>query len=291
MKFRIKHQTEYQYAQPASDSFAELRICPRDLPSQRVLSRRLVLTPDVPVESYIDYFGNYVEFFSVPFRHQRLSVESIAEVETLPLPEPGESLQVTVAESLQIFKSLLLNVFDYLQPTLHVPLHHVLRPIRNRFFRPKDTLGDALLGLNTWIYSHFTYRQGITDISTPLDEVIRTRQGVCQDFAHLMLSILRSSGIPARYVSGYIESVDPTLPHQSLVGTAASHAWVEVLLPGGLWWGLDPTNNQPAGERHVKVASGRDYQDIAPLRGTYKGARHQDLKVIVSVERKQPATP
>ncbi|MEM8866765.1 MAG: transglutaminase family protein, partial [Verrucomicrobiota bacterium] len=118
-------------------------------------------------------------------------------------------------------------------------------------------------------------------------EIVATRRGVCQDFAHLMLAILRSNGIPARYVSGYIEPFDPTKADSKLIGAAASHAWVEVYLPGGFWWGLDPTNNQQAGERHVILAMGRDYQDVTPMRGTYKGATDQQLNVMVSLKRSE----
>jgi transglutaminase-like putative cysteine protease len=162
--------------------------------------------------------------------------------------------------------------------------------LRKRFFREATPLREALEDLNNWIYTNFTYKPGVTNVSTPLSTVLRQRKGVCQDFAHLMLSIIRHNGLPARYVSGYIEPVDPTRPGGSeLVGAAASHAWVEVNLPNGTWWGLDPTNNQCAGERHVKVAVGRDYHDVAPLRGTFKGASNQKLQVIVSMKRKTPS--
>jgi len=129
---------------------------------------------------------------------------------------------------------------------------------------------------------------GVTDVSTPISDVVKHRRGVCQDFANLMLAILRSNGLPARYVSGYIEAFDPESGDE-MTGAAASHAWVEVYLPGGTWWGLDPTNNQVVGERHIVVAVGRDYHDVAPMRGTYKGANDQKLKVIVSLERRKAA--
>ncbi len=242
----------------------------------------------MPVDHYVDYFGNHVEFFSVPFRHQRLAVEASAEVETRPVPDLREPLEVTVAESRQIAHSQMGRLFDFLQSSDTVPLGEVLLPLNRRFCAPGATLGEALLELNSWIHSAFVYQPGVTDISTPLEKVVHQRRGVCQDFAHLMLSILRSAGLPARYVSGYIEHFDPEKIDSRLVGAAASHAWVEVYLPGGEWWGLDPTNDQPAGERHVVTAVGRDYHDVAPMRGTYKGALDQKLQVIVSLERQQP---
>jgi transglutaminase-like putative cysteine protease len=170
-------------------------------------------------------------------------------------------------------------------------LGDVLRPLKRRPLGAGATLGEVLHELNGWIHREFTYKPGVTDISTPLATVVKQRVGVCQDFAHLMLAILRTIGLPARYVSGYIEHFDPTKTDARLIGAAASHAWVEVFLPGGEWYGLDPTNNQPAGERHVVTAVGRDYHDVAPMRGTYKGMLDQKLQVIVSLQRRAAETP
>ncbi len=288
MRFRVTHRTEYAYRAPASESFAEVRVWPRDTRTQKVLQRKLTIEPRVPVDNYIDYFGNHVEFFSVPFRHPRLAVEASAEVETFPMPDVSEALAVDVAEARQLFQSQMHKLYDFLQPSDTVPLGELLRPLKRRFFAPGSTLGESLLELNGWIYKEFAYRPGVTDISTPLQKVVQQRNGVCQDFAHLMLSIVRTSGLPARYVSGYIEPYDPEKTDPALVGAAASHAWVEVFLPGGEWYGLDPTNNQPAGVRHVVTAVGRDYHDVAPMRGTYKGALDQRLQVIVSLQRTEP---
>jgi transglutaminase-like putative cysteine protease len=290
MRFHITHRTQYDYRTPASDSFAELRVWPRDTNTQKILSRQLVIEPHAPVDHYIDYFGNHVEFFSLPFRHHSLAVEASAEVETQPGPDVSEPLEVTVGEARQIFNSQMFRLFDFLQPTEAVPLGEVLRPLARKFFGPADTLGESLRDLNSWIHQHFAYQPGTTDVSTPLAQVVKHRRGVCQDFAHLMLSFVREAGLPARYVSGYIEAFDPEKTDPALVGAAASHAWVEVFLPGGWWWGLDPTNDQVAGERHVVVAVGRDYHDVAPLRGTYKGAYDQELQVMVSVKRGTPSS-
>jgi len=288
MRFRVTHRTEYAYRAPASESFAEVRVWPRDTRTQKVLQRKLTIEPRVPVDDYIDYFGNHVEFFSVPFRHQRLAVEASAEVETFPMPEVGEALAVDAAEARQLFHGQMHKLYDFLQPSDTVPLGELLLPLKRRFFAPGAALGESLHELNCWINKEFAYRPGATEISTPLQKVIQQRSGVCQDFAHLMLSIIRTSGLPARYVSGYIEPYDPETTDPALVGAAASHAWVEVFLPGGEWYGLDPTNNQPAGLRHVVTAVGRDYHDVAPMRGTYKGALDQRLQVIVSLERTTP---
>ncbi|MFT5623191.1 MAG: transglutaminase-like putative cysteine protease [Bacteroidia bacterium] len=286
MRFRVSHTTQYQYLQPASESFAEIRVWPQSNDSQKVLERKLIVEPDTVIDHYEDYFGNNVEFFSIPYRHNALTVTSVAEVETCVVTPPSYVLETPVGEARQIFNSTPYQHFEFLQPSGLVPLNqHKL--IRKRFFRQAEELGSALLSLNTWIYQNFEYQSGVTDITTPISQIVKERCGVCQDFAHLMLAILRSNGIPARYVSGYIEAYDPNLVDPEMVGAAASHAWVEAYLPGGKWWGLDPTNNQVAGERHVVVAVGRDYNDVAPMRGTYKGANDQKLNVIVSLKRKE----
>lgn len=289
MRFRVSHTTEYKYAVPASESFAELRVWPKDNASQRILSRRLLVTPQPKVDHYIDYFGNHVEFFSLPYRHNALTVTSEAEVETYEVKPPQAALEVLVGEVRQIYNSQRYQLFEFMEPSHHVPLDQHRR-IRKKFFLQEQTIGESLLALNSWIYANFEYRPGETDISTPISDIVAQRRGVCQDFAHLMLAILRSNGIPARYVSGYIEAYDPQQADPKLVGAAASHAWVEVFLPGGTWWGLDPTNNQAVGQRHIEVAVGRDYSDVAPMRGTYKGANDQNLNVIVSLERKLEST-
>lgn len=285
MRFTVTHTTRYKYRQPASESFAELRIWPQDTESQKVLERELKIEPWTPVDHYEDYFGNKVEFFSIPYRHNELSVSSVAVVETSPSPKLDSILDTPLGDARQILKNKFYQLFEFCQPTERVPLAGLDLTDGQKFFREADEIGDCLLRLNTWIYKNFTYKPGATDISTPLPMILEMRKGVCQDFAHLMLAILRSNGLAARYVSGYIEAFDPEKTDKKLIGAAASHAWVEVYLPGEHWLGLDPTNNQIVGERHVKVATGRDYDDVAPMRGTFKGAQDQKLQVMVSLER------
>ena len=287
MRFRISHETVYKYPSPASESVGELRLFPKDSPTQRVTNRVLHLDPDVPVDAFVDFFGNTVECFSIPYRHRRLRVKMTADVETFTAPPPGIAADMPFGQARRIGLQRRIDLYQYRLPTPTVPLGAVLNPLHRKFPRETVPLRRALLDLNAWINRSFAYRPGVTDISTPLAKVIETRSGVCQDFAHLMLSILRTLGLPARYVSGYIEPNDPTRADgKELIGAAASHAWVEVGLPDGTWWGLDPTNTQSAGERHVTIGVGRDYHDVAPMRGTYKGALSQKLKVIVSMKRK-----
>lgn len=287
MRFRISHETIYDYTTYASESVGELRVYPVDTPDQSVSRLSVQTEPDVPVDTFNDYFGNTVGCFSIPFRHKQLKVRMTADVETHAPPDPGPAAELPVGEARRLNRDRRIELYLFRQATRAVPLGSITDPLRRRFFREATPLREALVNLNEWIHSTFTYMPGVTDVSTPLKKVLREKKGVCQDFAHLMLSILRHNGLPARYVSGYIEPVDPTVSDgNELIGAAASHAWVEVNLPDGRWWGFDPTNNQCAGERHVKVAVGRDYHDVAPLRGTFKGASNQKLQVIVSIKRK-----
>ncbi|MEM0965199.1 MAG: transglutaminase family protein [Verrucomicrobiota bacterium] len=286
MRFSVSHTTIYRYAEPASESVAELRLCPTSDAQQTVEERQLAVDPSVPVGSFVDYWGNPVEYFAIPFRHSRLTITSTSTVETLPQDSVEFCRNVTVAEAKQILSRYSVEMIDFRRPTKLVPIGGVLRGLNSMFFREGESIVDTVTEVNHWIHDQFDYVPGATDITTPIDEVIELRKGVCQDFAHVMLSILRTGGIPARYVSGYIEPYDPTQKKGSeLVGAAASHAWVEVGLPGGRWWGLDPTNDQAAGERHIKVAIGRDYNDVAPFRGTFRGVDEQDLAVKVRIER------
>ncbi|MBC2594810.1 transglutaminase family protein [Ruficoccus amylovorans] len=288
MRFKVTHTTRYRYKTPASESYAELRVWPQNGPTQKILSHKLEITPNVPVDHYTDYFGNKVEYFSIPFRHNELSVNAVGEVETREGPDLSRVLETPIGDARQILASQPIGIFDFIQNTELVSFYRIKDKVDRPNFRDAESIGEAVHGLNTWIYENFAYSPGSTDIGTPLPTVLETRQGVCQDFAHLMLAILRMQGIPARYVSGYIEPYDPTQPGAEMTGAAASHAWVEVYLPGGHWYGLDPTNNQAAGLRHVRVACGRDYNDVAPMRGAYKGAQDQRLQVIVTLKRRRP---
>ncbi|MGE9289512.1 MAG: transglutaminase family protein, partial [Puniceicoccales bacterium] len=237
VRFSVSHTTFYKYAQPASESVAELRLCPMSGPCQLVQSRSLKVDPDVPVGSFEDYWGNSVEYFAIPFRHKTLKISSSSEVETSPQGSVDYCNDVSVAETRQIIARSSLKAIDLRRPTRMVPLGKVLRCLNKRFVRSNASIIDTALSLNEWIYKNFEYVPGATNVSTPLERVLEIRKGVCQDFAHVMLSILRTGGIPARYVSGYIEHVDPTKPGSELVGAAASHAWVEINLPGDRWWG------------------------------------------------------
>ncbi len=287
MLFNILHTTGYVYADTAMEAYLEVRLTPPARPEQDVLRHRIEFQPAAEASDYIDYFGNRTTFYSMTLRHRQLKVTNRLAVRTLPRVLPERGLALTIAEARQILKSGT-GVFDYLQPTEAIPLAGESNAWAREILWASRSLGEAIDELNKTIYREFKYRSGSTEIETPLSLIWKKREGVCQDFAHVMISVLRAARIPCRYVCGYIESepavsADPS--RKRLVGSLATHAWVEVLVPGMTWVALDPTNNQWCGEQHVTIAVGRDFLDAAPVRGTFKGSASQKLKVHVSMER------
>ncbi len=287
MLFEIVHRTDYRYGHPASEAYIEARLTPPELPGQEILAHEIAFDPASPLSTYHDYFGNEVTFYSLTHRHERLAVTNRLTVKTREVARPDDALSVSIAEARQLFSSKLTDIFDYLQPTEAVPTGSLATEWAKKHFPGDGLLGEALHALNRAVHARFQYLPGATDNSTPLETVWKQRAGVCQDFSHVMLSVLRTAGIPARYVCGYIES-DPVKPvdgRSRLVGSLATHAWVEALTPGMHWIALDPTNDQWCGTRHVTMAYGRDFSDASPLRGTFKGTGEQHLKVKVSMKR------
>ena len=293
MRFRIKHTTRYTYDPTASESFMELRLHPQTNDKQRLIRRTLTVEPETSVSHYTDFYGNTVEHFSVIHRHPSLLLISESEVETLPTDPVPEALAISVSEARQIHRSRGIGLYDFLGPSRAIVLDRQVNRLANRFFRPADHLGQSILGLLDWINRTFTYKTGSTSIDTQVGDVLRNREGVCQDFAHVMIAILRSAEIPTRYVCGYIETERERRaserPDQPLRGASESHAWVEIGLPGGYWFPVDPTNNCTAGERHVTVAAGRDFFDTSPTRGVFKGTTSHRLEVKVVMTRQTMA--
>ena len=289
MEFEITHVTHYKYGHPAAEAYGEARLTPPTLPSQTVLQHRLVIDPEVPTSDYVDHFGNRVDFFSLPFRHKQLFVSNQAVVRTHPVPLPASSLELPIGEARQILGSVMTDIFDYVQMTPVVQTTRESVQWSKKYLSGRTPLGEALQRLNEAIYNEFTYKSGATENSTPLTTVWRNKVGVCQDFAHIGLSVLRTAGLPARYVCGYIET-DPVRAADGtpkrMVGAVATHAWIEVLVPGMEWVAIDPTNRQWVNERYVAVSFGRDFRDATPLRGTFKGSGGQNMKVRVIMKRR-----
>ncbi|MBE7537910.1 MAG: transglutaminase family protein [Opitutaceae bacterium] len=290
MRFRISHRTRYRYAGAASESFMEARLTPANDAHQRLNARSFSTQPACNIHTYADYFGNQVETFSIVQRHEELLLESISDVETMPCAPPDHALAVSISEAAQIYRAEKLGLFEFLMPSPAIALSAEINALANEMLKARDPLGPALLRLNAWIKETFRYQPGATRVDTTSVELLKLRAGVCQDFAQLMIAILRSAEIPARYVTGYIETesqrrASETNGSPRLIGASESHAWVEVYLPGGYWWPLDPTNNCVAEERHVRVAMGRDYLDCSPTRGVFKGTHTENLSVAVVMQR------
>ena len=285
MDFEISHVTHYKYGHSAAEAYGEARLTPPSLATQEVLSHRLVIDPVVATSAYTDYFGNRVDFFSLPFRHRQLTVRNEMVVRTQPAPRPESSLELCVQEARQVLTSALVDIFDYLQPTPVVEIGREAVQWAKRYLHGSAPLGESLQRMNEAIHAEFKYQSGATENSTPLATVWKTKTGVCQDFAHIALSIVRTAGLPARYVCGYIETHLPGAGVR-LTGDVATHAWIEVLVPGMTWVALDPTNRQWVNERYVAISFGRDYRDATPLRGTFKGSGGQSMKVRVTMRRR-----
>jgi transglutaminase-like putative cysteine protease len=289
MEFEITHVTHYKYGHPAAEAYGEARLTPLTLPGQTVVSHRLVIDPQVPTSDYTDHFGNIVHFFSLPFRHKTLYVSNQAVVRTHPAPLPASSLELPVQEARQILGSRMTDIFDYLQLTGAVQPTRESVQWAKKYLPGNQPLGECLQRLNEAIHTEFKYKPGVTENSTPMATIWKSRTGVCQDFAHVGLSILRTAGLPARYVCGYIETDPVRAPDgtvRRMTGAVATHAWIEVLVPGMTWVALDPTNRQWINERYVAVSFGRDQRDATPLRGTFKGSGGQNMKVRVIMKRR-----
>jgi transglutaminase-like putative cysteine protease len=293
MRFAILHRTHYRYAGRATECYMEARLTPVSDDRQKLVSRKLTIAPESSVNSYVDAFGNTVEAFAIIKRHRELLIENTCEVETSTVKTPSGALGATVSEARQIWRGQRLELYEWLMPSPAVQMSASVNRLANQFFKPKSPLGPSIDKLMAWIHKEFRYVPGSTTLDTPIAEVLQSRKGVCQDFAQTMIAILRSAEIPARYVAGYIETDSQRRAAESkqparlrrLIGASESHAWVEVFLPGRFWWGLDPTNNCTAGERHVKVSVGRDYHDSTPTRGVFKNTRTEGLSVTVTMQR------
>jgi len=202
MIFNIVHTTAYEYSAPAIESFTELRVRPRQSIRQIVHRHVTEVTPRAALEDFIDYYDNAVECLSVPFRHKTLTVTSRSTVETLQHKDALSALDLSVSEAVRLNWPQRRELFDFLMPSMHAPITPELEQLSKQQLKSSASFAESIKGLCSYIYETFTYMPGVTDIRTPLTEVLRKRQGVCQDFAHLMIALIRCAGLPARYVSG-----------------------------------------------------------------------------------------
>ena len=291
MLMEIKHVTRYRYARPVRESVMELWMQPQKSAVQRLLSFDLEVDPPSQLFSYGDSFGNAVYYFDVPQPHDTLEIIARSAVETEPPERLPEALDRGEWDRLRS-EFVQGEWYDFLR--LHgyaVRTEALERFVEARALNDLRRLDPltAARELSHAIYEAFDYQPGVTGADSPIDHAIEEGRGVCQDFAHIMIAICRGWGIPARYVSGYLYRERGETHDRS--DADASHAWVEVFLPSVRWVGFDPTNDIPAGERHICVAIGRDYADVPPSRGVFKGESESELAVGVSVRRaRNPVT-
>ncbi len=272
-ELRIRHTTGYRYRGEVHSSYNEARVTPLSTDRQVAMETSVSVSPATRTYRYWDYWGTLVDAFDVHEPHAELSVIGTSVVETSPGAGP-----VTSAGWAEIGSDAVVDRFaELLCPTAYVPALAEVGPEPDARRSPAGAV-EAAAG---WVHDRLGYAKGTTDVTTTAADALRIGTGVCQDFAHLTLAVLRGMGIPARYVSGYLY---PESSGQTGVTTnGESHAWVEAWT--GDWWGFDPTHLQPIGERHVAVGRGRDYADVSPLRGVYHGAPAEALSVTVEITR------
>ncbi|MBA3946195.1 MAG: transglutaminase family protein [Herpetosiphonaceae bacterium] len=279
MYYAIRHVTQFRYSAPITESVMEVRMQPRRDGNQHCLSFELVTNPRSRITASRDYLGNIVHHFDIPGQHSQLTITAQATVSVTAPRDLGvlradawNQLDALVADS-DAAEMLIPSHFVRFSPALEELAREL--DVRRRD-DPLTVLRDSMTG----IHKSFAYRPQSTLVDSPIEEVLRIRQGVCQDYAHVMIALARNIGIPCRYVSGYLYR---RITDADRVGADATHAWVEALLPDAGWVGFDPTNDMVVGERHIRTAVGRDYADVPPDRGVFRGQARTELAVAVQV--------
>lgn len=290
-RYEVRHRTEYTYPAEVTASFGRACLRPRETPAQRVLAHTIVIepSPDVLTE-HLDLFGNASHHLEISTPHTRLLVAktSVVAVEVPPVDLAALD-RWTVAGAAEALRTDVgvdpVERAAFVLPSALVALTDDVVAFARMLVWPERPLGEAVAAVVHDLHAQFAYTKGATSVTTTLTDLLRTRAGVCQDFAHLAVACFRAAGLPARYVSGYLETQPP--PGQSkLEGSDATHAWASVQVPGGAWVDLDPTNDQLADSRYVTTAWGRDFRDVSPLKGViYTEGQGSSLSVAVDVVR------
>jgi transglutaminase-like putative cysteine protease len=288
MKIEICHVTRYMYGEPVADSVNELRLTPRTDERQACYQHQVTVEPAASLFAYEDYFGNRVHAFSVNKPHLELVIKSRSTVVTSELSAEGSGAAgpvLALGEELAVLadESVQDRFAEYLLQTQYTEATDELRSYATRCPLGDDGVYAWALRLMKAIRGDFRYDPEATHVLTTVSEMLQLGRGVCQDFTHLMLSVCRMHGVPSRYVSGYHFVGD--LQGGSADFEQASHAWVEIWIPGRGWSGFDPTNDAEIDWRYVKLGHGRDYKDIVPVKGVYRGTGNQRLEVKVDVRR------
>lgn len=283
MHLRVLHRTTFTYAGKAHDSFNEIRLRPINDATQECRDFKLRLAPYAVPRGYDDFYGNTVHYFEIAENHTKLVIEAVSLVDTVPVPARPPIPRASRDELEGSNEHEMLA--EFYSASHYVPLEVELwREAQDALAEGRSDVWSDVRRLGGHIYRRFAYRPKTTGVNTLATDVLKLRMGVCQDFAHVHLGLCRSLGIPARYVSGYFFNTTRR-PRE----IEASHAWIEAYVPGYGWAAFDPTHDRPADDRYVKVAVGRDYADIRPVNGTYRGAPTRSLKVEVTVRETPPA--
>ncbi|GHH60114.1 transglutaminase family protein [Lentzea cavernae] len=275
-RVRVVHTTGYRYEAPVVQSYNEARLTPRGDRRQNVIVSRVETTPATRAFRYTDYWGTEVTSFDLHAPHKELEVVASSVVETSAEIEP-----VTTGTWADLKADNILDRYtEFLEPTRYTPRNRELLT-KARELKKGHTPSEAVLAASRWVWEQLMYQPGSTGVHSSAVDAWHERKGVCQDFAHLTLVLLRGMGIPSRYVSGYLHTKEDGALRETVRGE--SHAWIEAWTGG--WWGYDPTNAMPVGPRHIWVALGRDYADVAPLKGIYSGGAATALEVTVDITR------
>ncbi len=291
MKYKIKHSTRYKYALPVSNCYNLAYMLPRSTLNQLVENIDIQISPNASMRNTRqDYFGNSFLQFTIEKDHQELDLTITSQIST---QEPQSNINLDFGNPCTYVKYLqqnsrewqCLQAREFMLNSPMVQQHAELADYAAPSFSDDRPFLSAVLDLTQRIYRDFTYDPQFSDVATPLADVLKHKRGVCQDFAHLAIGCMRSLGYPARYVSGYLETIPPP-GQEKLVGADATHAWFAVYSPGEGWYDFDPTNNTLTNEQHLTTAWGRDYSDVSPLKGVIFGGGHSpQLMVSVDVQR------
>lgn len=262
--YKIQHITRYEYDAPVVDGTSQVKIYPFNCAQQQVLQQDIAITGDPSVSLFTDYWGNRTGTFTLTEPHLQLTIDSRLVIR---VQEPEVRTETDISPLLLI---------EYSKPETieaKADIDFILGQAP-----PPQNLFEFTEWCSRYVYELFIYEKGITTVETTVDEILRHRKGVCQDFAHILLQLLRTAGVPSRYISGYV-----CPKSNDLRGEGATHAWVEVWMPGQGWVGIDPTNNIWVKTQHIILAVGRSFMDCSPAKGTFKGMANQKLNVYVSV--------
>ena len=288
MKYKLTHKTVYKYAEPVNNYHSLLCLTPRILPRQLCRDFKITIEPEpAQVIEHVDFYGNTTHYFSLHSPHKTLTVLATSVVERLTetTGNPLEKSVITCEEArLRIAEDrpLRVSILEYILPSPLVKWDEEIQDFAKDCFQDGKSLYSCVQALCSKIFTEFDFVPDFSTVNTPIKEVLAAKKGVCQDFSHLAISCIRAFGFPARYVSGYLETLPPP-GKEKLQGSDASHAWISVFIPDYGWCDFDPTNNVVPGERHIVTAWGRDYSDVTPLKGIIFSYGKHELNVEVDV--------